>query len=417
MHFILSSIICIIVLIISIYIIGKKKKVANNLLLLLVVTSSIGVVNTNVLVYGTYAIVVTFILVQSKKRYYSLSPLREYVLFIVWAFFSILIPSDPSYYYGVLMVVKYFVPVLFFIAAYKTFISKNDIIEFYSKTVSYWPFFLVVGVVGALMNTIDIIYPYFGASLLYMPFFLSQIKKNRKKRYILISILLLIPALLFSKRTPIIGCLFGFTFVLCVKYKLKAIIPITLLAVFAVLLVFYIPNIKEKFFFDSSITLSDLLNAGMEFENINSNGRTYFWGVVYDKFYIGHELIGSGTGYLKTFLHSAQNPNIQSFEMLHNDWLHILCENGTIGFSLIFLGMTLCIVRCKRLINKKSEGDKKAIFYALCFSYGEIIIHMFFENCINSFSYSFFFMNYAIVLRYLKCSKSSALIRKELLLK
>ena len=388
----------------SIYTISKGKNVNEKLLLQLIVVSSVGTVHDSLIIWALYLCVVLYIVFNGRGNVLIFSYLRIFFFFLLWMIVSFVSSTRTSFYFGFMMVVKFAVPIFFFIAAYKTFVNKKQILDFYEKVLKLWPFYLILGLCSVKGQNIDHYFLYFGMLVIFIPYVLYKIRGGNLRKYIFIAITLMIPAILFPKRTPIIGCMIGCTIVLILRYKLKAVVPILMLSVLPVVLLFTVPQLKEKFFVDSSLTFSDFLEAGVEFENINSNGRTFFWGLAYDKFYKNNEIIGSGTGSLKTYMRSSENQYGDSFQLLHNDWLHILCENGIVGVILLLIAMISTLVKCYKLLRKNMSIDNTYIFNGLCICFGGVVTHMFFENCINSYAFPFYFVFYAMTIKYLRFS-------------
>ena len=84
------------------------------------------------------------------------------------------------------------------------------------------------------------------------------------------------------------------------------------------------------------------------------------------------------------------------FSLMHNDWLLVLCETGIVGTSFLLLFFLGIIKKCIIYSSKKYPKDLRLIAAACSSSIISTMVHMFFENCMNSFVISTSFVFFAI---------------------
>lgn len=390
-----------IVLILGLYQIYKKdnSKTEENLLFLMFVFSLFWISNESLLIWLVYVFFLLYIIRKNSNVPNRLKYINVYLLFILWGILSAFMSQGEQLYFKFSMLLKYFIPVLFYVAVTKSFKSITDIELFYNKILSFVPFYLMLAIIGFIgIPTLE--FPYFTMSFFLLPLMLYP-KYRDKKMVVLLIVLLLLPPIIQIKRTPLLACMLALSFFYALKYKIKSLFVVGMIVSAFVIAVFNIPFIKEKLFFSNSIELADIKDISLLMGNLNSNGRDAYWTFAYEKFYVGHEIIGSGTGSVKEFLRSKENPNLDAFSLLHNDLLHILCENGIIGIGIFVLFIMCIFIHLVKYSKKVDSIQAQNMAYGCCGLLIATITHMFFENSINSLIYSIFFINFAMVNKYL----------------
>ena len=165
---------------------------------------------------------------------------------------------------------------------------------------------------------------------------------NKKIQNLLYTILLCLPCILWVFRTSIMGSLVAIMAFFFIKYRLKSLPIIFGTIVLGIAAVFTVPAIKQKMFFDDSVTFEDYRTGKMSEENVNTNYRSTMWKNLNRMFYQGHEIAGSGTGAVQAYMYAHP----EEFGMLtvpHSDFVQQKCDNGLIGLVLYILHFCRCI--------------------------------------------------------------------------
>jgi O-antigen ligase len=258
--------------------------------------------------------------------------------------------------------------------------------------------FILLGIFAKFFGRFSTCQVYYGMEICLIP--LSFFVLSHKKKYIIYVGLCAVPALVLTKRTPLLGIAVGCIIFLFLIYKFKAVLPTFITIVLGIILVFSIPQFKEKLFYNGSVTLEDVLRGQSDVEDqFNTNGRDVFWPYLLATFYHNNKLIGVGSGTVKGFVQSVNNDYAANFQLVHNDWLTILCENGLIGVIIMGIFFLQVLISCIKYSSKKYPLELRVIAASCAGSLFCTGIHMYFENCVNSFIFTIFFIFYAVFIR------------------
>ena len=352
-------------------------------ILLLFIVTTMADYQSNILFWGVY--IVTILLINKKYNsgfHIVKSYFLVYYLFILWCFFTLFYSEYLQS--GIMMIVKLIMPIFFYYLTKKALYDTSTIWILFEKIASCLYIYAAVGIISRIFGELLLAFNYFGMPISVIP--LALYWKTKKAKYIILFFMCALPPLLALKRTPLLGIGFSTFFFLFCRYRLKAILPSVAAAMLSIVIFFSIPGFKERTFAKdvaSEISIMELLNWDV-FNYVSSSGRHEMWNFVIDKFYINHESIGCGLGTLKGYMVSPKNENRVAFTLLHNDWLHLLCETGKIGVCLLAGFFILFLFKAFKYSSSKYPENIR-IISACCA--GVIIstcIHMYFENCINS---------------------------------
>ena len=269
-----------------------------------------------------------------------------YLAFIVWMCIGLF--YTPSTMYGIRVIMKYlyaFLIMLFASAAVRhaeVFIKASiaaRTVAIISIIVAFTPF------AGILFRGVF----WYGTAeaINYISMFVFSLAMfyftNEKKKNLLLSILFILPCILWVFRTSIIGTTLALMTFMFFRYKLKSLPVIIGVFVLFLIAVFYIPAVRDKMFFDdSSASISQVQTGDISMDNINTNGRSAMWTWCLNRFYAGHELAGCGTGNLQETFYSLRHP-FGTIKICHNDYVQILCDNGLIGL-ILFGASFMCVI-------------------------------------------------------------------------
>lgn len=372
----------------------KKFWYNNDVHWLFIVVVSSFFFGSNVLSLGRvviFTLLCLFIIIKKKWGLMNKEPiLRSFVVFYLWLLYTMTYSEGVTQ--GLLMLVKYIIPIIFFIFSYHAIQKEHDYIAWLhriNRINLIYIFIHGIAPIGLLEDSLFGWEFWGGAHGYSMAVFLgvplTLYVKTGKKKYLLYALLYSLPAVTYIRRAAfgaycIVMCLF-----LIYRYKLKGTIVICASLVVVIMAVFAMEPIKERVFGGdkgdaSSVTMKDFERGEVEF---NSSGRDVMWEIVWDKFYKGNEIKGVGLGTMKRFITSDSNEHRDNFMILHNDYLHLLCETGIIGVGLwITFFLTIMVKMLKVLLGKNAVLLKYSALTAMgaFFAIGFI---MYFANVVS----------------------------------
>jgi hypothetical protein len=348
-----------------------------------------GHVNDSQLVW---AVELFFILYIIKFKFVINGDVRWYCFFVMFAFFSLVYSDNPLR--GIPGIVMYIFPLFYYALTNLAIRNTADIDHFFFSITNYIWLLLVLCVLSLFY---ECVFVYYGMGICTIPAYLFF--KTNKKKYIYHLIICLLPAIFLVKRTPLLGISASMMVFSMLMFKWKAIIPSILAVVISMAIVVNIPSFREKLFYDSEAALSNSTDVT---ENVNMNGRLVFWSIVWEKIHKRSPYWGVGQGTVKAYLQSDQNEYKDTFMLMHNDWLLILCEQGLIGVSLLLFFMIRILRRCVKYSSKRYPHNLRLISATCAGSIVSTMIHMFFENCMNGFIFSTSFVFLALFRIYIK---------------
>lgn len=292
----------------------------------------------------------------------------------------------------------YSFPLFYYALTYLAIRKTTDVgYLFFSFTNSLW----LVLLLCISYIFVDYVFVYYGMAICIVPVYLYF--RTKKRKYIFLFLICLLPALLFVKRTPVLGIFASMMIFSMLMFKWKAIIPTILAVLLGMVVVLSIPSFREKVFYgNESIELRDIAESVDAVETVNMSGRHVFWNIALEKYFEKAPFWGAGQGTVKAYLQSDENEYKDSFSLMHNDWLLILCEQGLIGVSILIIFMIGVFRKCIEYSAKRYPKDLRLISAACAGSFASTIIHMFFENCMNTFVFSTSFVFYALFNFYLR---------------
>lgn len=165
---------------------------------------------------------------------------------------------------------------------------------------------------------------------------------GRKRKDLYLTILFMLPCILWVFRTSIMGTALAIMVFMFFKYRLKSLPFIGGIFILFIVAIFTIPSIKNKMFHGEDKTLTEFKEGKISMDDIDSNGRFEMWEWSLDKYYQNRKMTGSGTGNLQRSFYALEH-GIGSIKIVHNDYVQILCDNGLIGICL-FGGAFLCLI-------------------------------------------------------------------------
>ena len=341
-----------------------------------------------------------------------------YTLYLIWLLFSLISSSEPDF--GFRMFAKYLFP--FLVALVTSSIPNADAFFLKSLKVCFASALFVNLIIGLpYIIPIDFItIPIFApiiwwapAIIDFNPFAITVAlvlhRLTKKKIYLLVILLFILPAVLGAVRTGLVGIGFLMIAISFFKYKLRALpvfIGIILLFMGSIL---FIPGIRDKMFrgeYQSADEVINSLGNSLALDNLETSGRSDLWEWSLNNFYKGNELMGSGIGQVQAMLYAGNSP-FPELNALHSDYILMLCDSGQIGLVLYLLILGSFVAHSFRIYNNKknNESARNSAFIAgtsLC----GIMACAFTDNVINysliTLTYPYAFFGFALALQKIK---------------
>lgn len=264
-------------------------------------------------------------------------PMKIYFAYIIWLCIGLF--YSPSFVYGFRVVLKYLYPLLLCLFA-SAAVSDSEVFFKSSK----WA--RIVGIISIIISFVPYLEWYVFPRVIWygtarainyisiMIFSLGMIYfSNQKRKNLFFTILFLLPCFIWIFRTSILGSVVAIMAFYFIKYRLKAIPIIVGIFAIGIIAVFTIPSIKEKMFYDDSVTIEDFSKGNIDEDNINTNYRTKMWENLQNKFYNKHKLTGAGTGAVQNEMYNHKE-NYGFLKVPHSDFIQQKCDNGLIGLFL-----------------------------------------------------------------------------------
>lgn len=262
--------------------------------------------------------------------------LKIYAVYLAWI--SIGLFYSPSIFMGVRMILKYIYPLLLCLLASavvrdgEVFMKSSKLaraVALASLVFAFVPYLRLL-VPGVFWYPTAKVIGYISIMVFSLGMFFFS---NKKKGNLLMTILFLLPCFIYVFRTSILGSGVAIMAFSLIKYRVKALPYIAAVLIAGVVSVFYVDSIKEKMFFDTSVTLQDYMDGKIDDTNVNTNYRKVMWEKLESRFYKGSEVVGSGTGSVQSYMY-ANSQDFGHLKVPHSDFVQQKCDNGLIGLIL-----------------------------------------------------------------------------------
>lgn len=287
-------------------------------------------------------------------------PLIIYVIYLIWI--SIGCFYSPAPFYGCRVILKYLYPLLLCLFASAVVRDK----EIFLKSSLWARLVALISIIFAFVPFIGSLIPgvfwystakainYISMMVLSLGLFYFT---DEKRKNLIYTILFLLPCFFWVFRTSILGSIIALTVFFFFRYNVKSIPVIVGTVMLGVALVFAIPSVRNKMFYESKGKNADMVYSGqISKDDIDSNGRFAMWDWSIDKFYKGHELQGSGTGNLQETFYALRHP-FGTIRICHNDYVQILCDNGLMGIVLYCGSFLFIMVHCFKIYNTRGTPN------------------------------------------------------------
>ena len=295
--------------------------------------------------YGLWFVGLLVLVFTSKIRMKLESVMILYLVFFFWLCITMTWTTAPRD--GWMMLIKYFIPIQFLWLGYSSLRNEKDLIVFL-KVVN-WVTCVFCFIIGGFSQKIyisvyffftGIITNYAGFSCFLISVFIVPILLywlTKDKKYIYCALWMLLSPVLQSVRTGIGGMFLVFVVAIYLRYKQRSLPALFFAGAMFLSIILFVPGVNEKFFGEraGSVTGSDIVRGdALSLDNIEMSGREYMWERVKDNCYYGNETFGGGLG---TSGRWVKNYGIatKGLQMMHNDYLQIICDTGLVGIFLL----------------------------------------------------------------------------------
>lgn len=286
-------------------------------------------------------------IVMAKHRVVWSFPILIYLIYLCWIIFGITYTASAAY--GIRVLLKYLYPLILTMFASAVVRHKEVFIKasLLARTVA------VVCVIVSFLPYAGRVLPVFWYVTARAINFISimilslglYFYTDEKRKNLIWAVVFIIPCFVWVFRTSIMGsavALMAFSFI---KYRLRSLPIIFGIIVASVVAVFTIPSLREKMFYKEDITLEDFREGELSADDVDSNARFALWESLQNRFYVGHEVVGSGTGSVQQYMYTHRE-EFGGLMVPHSDFIQLMCDNGLVGLVLYVLILLTCFAHC-----------------------------------------------------------------------
>lgn len=307
-----------------------------------------------------------------------------YVIYLLWLVIGLTYSSALDY--GFRVILKYIYPLLIMLFASaavrdtEVFLKAGlgaRIVALISIFIAFIPFIgkLVPGVfwtgTAEAINYISVMI--FSLALFYYT--------REKRKNLIYAILFILPCFIWVFRTSIMGALVAIMAFFFIKYRLRSMPIIAGVLIAGVLAVFFIPSLHEKMFSDSSVSIEQFQSGQVGMTDINTNARSAMWEHLENRFYVGHELMGSGTGSVQNYMYN--NFIFGGLKVPHSDFVQMRCDNGLISLILYGFIVLLAFLDCFRTFHSTKNWGIKVCSLVAGASMIGVFVTLYSDNVVN----------------------------------
>ena len=361
-----------------------------------VCTAPFFLASLSLLKYGLWFAIVLLLLFTGKIRAKFEAITVTYIIFFLWLCYTMTYTTVPRD--GVMMLIKYSLPMLFLWLGYSAMNNEKDLIIFLKvvNTVACIYCIFIGGLGWKLMPGLYYnvfmgpFYTYSGftnylTSIFIIPILLYWLTKEKK--YIFCALWMVLSTILYSVRTGMGAMMLVFAFAMVLRYKIKAIPSLLFAGALFIGVILFVPSVNKKFFGDNAgqITATDIVQGdALSLDNIEMSGREFMWQRVKDNCYYGNETFGGGLGTSGRFVKDYGRTH-NTLEVMHNDYLQIICDTGLVGITLlsIFYIMVMLKVMYHVMARRSTALVKYTGIMALTSIVG-IGFSMYFDNVVSN---------------------------------
>ena len=350
----------------------------------------------SLLKYGLWFATILILIIGNKIRMKLETVMTLYLVFFFWLMLTMTWTTTPRD--GWMMLIKYFIPLLFLWLGYSSLRNEKDLVVLL-KVVNFtacvycifiggqgWKLFphIYHGPIGNQFST------YAGFACYEISIFITPILLywlTKEKKYVLCAFWLLLSTILESVRTGLGGMMLVFVVATLLRSKAKALPGLIMVGAMFVGIILFVPGMNQKFFGEDAgtVTGEDIVTGNaLSLDNIEMSGRDYMWERIKDNCYYGNEVFGGGLGTSGRFQKNYGKAT-KGLEMIHNDYLQILCDTGIVGIVLLcifYLGFIIKVIA--HVVLRKSTVLVKLTGIMALSSMVGVGFAMYFDNVVSN---------------------------------
>lgn len=358
--------------------------------------------------YSNILLFVTLLPIISKIKSIKLNiPVILYIVFLTYCVINVLCLSRNAFY-GIMMILKLLIPFVLLLFGYNTINKSTDYDSILKRIIAFIPVFSILCSfpISARQKYLTPIFKSWSAGdaelfavLIAVPFTIYIL--YREKKYLKKALWFFLTPLTMIRRTVLGGQFIVVALFAIYKKGIKAIIIIGIFFILSIVMILNVPQLKNRFFGGDKGSIENVSNIELisSTKYISTSGRSFMWDYMTEKFYTGHEIFGCGLGTMKSYLRENSGGETESFEMLHNDQLHLKIELGLFGMALFYLFVLSLVFKTTMILIRNKEHDKLLVASAFCCLSMLVCVFfcMFFSNMlsqINEISVAFMFIGF-----------------------
>lgn len=360
-----------------------------------VCTAPIFLSSLSLLKYGLWFVLIIYLIIGNQVRMKLESVMTLYLVFFFWLMLTMTWTTAPRD--GWMMLIKYFIPVLFLWLGYSALRNEKDLVIFLKVVNSVACIYCLI--MGGFTNKVlpslyyslsGICSTYAGFSCFLITVFIVPILLywlTKENKYIYCALWLLLSPILQSVRAGMGGMMLVFCVAVYLRYKQKSLPALFIAGVAFLSVILFVPGVNQKFFGENAgkVTGKDIVQGdALSFDNIEMSGREFMWERVKDNCYYGNEVFGGGLGTSGRWVKDYGRAT-KGLEMMHNDYLQILCDAGIVGIVLLcifYLGFIIKVIA--HVVMRRSTVLVKLSGIMALSSMVGIGFAMYFDNVVSN---------------------------------
>ena len=360
-----------------------------------VCTAPVFLMSLALLKYGLWFALILYLIIGNKVRMRLETVMTLYLIFFFWLALTMTWTTTPRD--GWMMLIKYFIPMIFLWLGYSSLRNENDLVVFLRviNLVACVYCFFIGGFANIFIPPLYVFlmgifttyagFTCFLISIFIVPILLYWLTKDKK--YIYCALWMLLSPILQSVRTGLGGMMLVFCVAVYLRYKQRSLPALFFAGTVFLCVILFVPGVNEKFFGEKAgtVTGSDIVAGdALSFENIEMSGREYMWERVKDNCYYGNEIFGGGLGTSGRFV-KDYGRKTKTLEMMHNDYLQIICDAGLVGITLLTIFYIAFIIKVlAHVVMRKSSVLVRLTGIMALSSMVGIGFAMYFDNVVSN---------------------------------
>lgn len=116
-------------------------------------------------------------------------------------------------------------------------------------------------------------------------------------------------------------------------------------------------------------------------DDVNTNARASMWEHLEDRFFVGHELTGSGTGSVQNYMYT--HTVFGGLKVPHSDLVQLKCDTGMIGLVLYAVAGLMIFLHCFLKFQTARSVPLKLCAITAGASLAGVLVTLYSDNVVN----------------------------------